>query len=554
MNKKGDVTIITTIAFALLVLFILIAILNTTKVGFIQSIKCDDSEGLYACKSRTEGCGEQKQVYSLPFGCGGGICCGTGKSHQEVKAEKKLQKLPSPTVQAFEAGTAKKIPLGSTLDVYVTDTRIVEFKTKLPSASGYTWHAIAPSLLMKNGAKADELVAVQETKTGDTITSTITFSSNQDYVGETVTYAFGFYPEQTITEQKDGQEVKKKIQGSTTSVTLKFKIITPVKYAGLIDAWSQKKTVSVTCDKNFGCENVYFQLIDNTQGTTPAMCDEKIAPTTPLKLSTSIQYCVVNEKGLQENECKNTENECLAQLDTRADSSYDGAQAALMAAIQNGLISPAIALSFAQSEAKTSTGTCEESVKSQDINGVFIVENFKPETQTGTILLDRASMSGKSLCVYAQGKGKDNNNLYPAGRPRDVKIDKTPPVATIDFHPGTLKLKFQCDDPTYEGGKAMSGCKDTFGLAYIKDIAKFLPALVSKSGQSAAMWCPQYRSGGGYASETRREILYTANEVRVLCLRVEDNAGNAGVAKVTVYNAYDLLAKTIALYLQEKDN
>ena len=99
-------------------------------------------------------------------------------------------------------------------------------------------------------------------------------------------------------------------------------------------------------------------------------------------------------------------------------------------------------------------------------------------------------------------------------------------------------MTFACEDD-------LSGCKEGYWTAYVSEITKFFPALMSKGGQNAAAWCPSYKTSAGYRIQTSREVVYRSNEVRVLCLRVEDNAGNAGISKVTVYNSYQMMAEIL---------
>jgi hypothetical protein len=142
--------------------------------------------------------------------------------------------------------------------------------------------------------------------------------------------------------------------------------------------------------------------------------------------------------------------------------------------------------------------------------------------------------------VYARDA---SNRVYQSDRAYPLTIDTMPPTSKVKFSPVTGKVSFYCTDDD-------SGCKTTFGVGYVGDIQRFFPALFGNS-QSASRWCPT--NPGVYSFQTNSEMNYNMqnNELRVLCLRTEDQAGNSAVSMTTVFNMYDTLAKSLALYMND---
>jgi hypothetical protein len=290
------------------------------------------------------------------------------------------------------------------------------------------------------------------------------------------------------------------------------------------------------------CRAIFYKIQESSERCAPldkSQVEGGKAKPLPIK------YCLVQDK--QVIRCEfNTIDACYAAVDTGG-SQQSKIIEVLQTASQQKLLSDVQMLQFATMEQETSPHTCQLdlSVESgRQYMNTPLNATFNIEQQRATIYLDRNFMSEQYLCVYGQDL-RDETRFYTAGRPQLIKIDTVPPTANIQFAPLTRKLTFSCTDDK-------SGCKQTYWIQYISDITKFLPALMNGGGQSAAVWCPSYATANNWRLETKREVVYTANEVRVLCLRVEDNAGNAGVTKSMVYNGYDLLQTLITEYSERQ--
>jgi hypothetical protein len=154
--------------------------------------------------------------------------------------------------------------------------------------------------------------------------------------------------------------------------------------------------------------------------------------------------------------------------------------------------------------------------------------------------------------VYAKDQTGEQGKAYSSFSSQRILLDYVPPKVIATFSPLTLSVKVACDDgeatkvTDVGAGKTLnSGCKSSF--AYISDLYGYSQALF-RGPQNAALVCPPYQTMGQYVTSPYSEIsTANSNEVRVMCIRQEDNAGNAGVTMVTVYNSYDMLAKAIAL-------
>lgn len=327
--------------------------------------------------------------------------------------------------------------------------------------------------------------------------------------------------------------------------TLNIKMTTPVRYAGVTQQWSKRKEIVAACEKPVTCDQILFRVTK-----TATACDPSQIPAQVTELKTS--YCVVKD-GVLQNQCKPTASECSQLIFAETNTEYSGVHQTLMAGVREGLIPADVASQFSTVQGQTSTYQCIKTVENPSDASFYSIPT-DPTTGRATFTLEHQAFENGQLCIYGRDKvvGPSKSPTYYAGKgPVRLMLDVTPPTANLDFRPGSLQLHFGCTDNA-PGQPVLSGCKEAFGVAYIAQTGQFLRALAAKdTPQNAAAWCPPYATSGGYRIETRPITQYTDNEIRVLCLRVEDQAGNAGVAMATVYNAYDLAVQALAAALAE---
>lgn len=325
-----------------------------------------------------------------------------------------------------------------------------------------------------------------------------------------------------------------------------FDLKPAVRYVGLTQQWSNSKRVTAGCEY-MDCENIYFEFVGEGEA-----CDMNARPNDDLIVSIeeNVQWCVLNAGATATGECRETLNECHALLDD-AGAEYSAAYTALKSFLERGVVDDsefaAIASQFASAQSQQSNARCVRDIDEADIGRAELFEGiFDPNSQRSTFDMNLPFMSGANLCVY----GSDaNGKLYPAGEPQHVKLDVVPPKALIDFKPLRLKLQFSCDDPDDEG--EASGCQDRYGVSYVKNLQGFFRAFGRGSSQSAVAWCPDYITGADYHIVPDREMDYTGATVSVLCLRVQDNAGNPGATMTIVYDGYDALLAVLNEYFEE---
>jgi hypothetical protein len=360
-----------------------------------------------------------------------------------------------------------------------------------------------------------------------------------------------------------------------------FKVSNGVTVSGLTPVWAQQKTVTVQCNPQIlTCSDVYFYFVKKTDMEALAVENQKpgvekkelqcmsgadfateLAKTPAVVVPTkTTTYC------LQEGDDTSCKQEFPdlgrcdeARITMAATPEYTAALQSFSDAVlrrqlvQQTEASMQLYTLFTAQATRAAASRCVPKKQipevTPDPNAPNVNSNYKalfdPLTQKAVITLDQGYMTNTTICIYVEGANKKDANdqakLYSVGKPQRVYIDTIPPRVEIKFSPWSLKLSFLCIDD-------YAGCKDTVGLAFISDVKKFLPALF-KGPQSAATWCPPantYGYGSAYEQRQARDASYNVNEVRVLCMRGEDNAGNTALTMVTVYPTYDLLATVIS--------
>ena len=543
-----------------LIIVVLVVIIVMSRTSFIDTIYCTggtESGGELMCKSKVEGCGDAGNHYLGFLGCGEGqTCCKTGvkagapvvsSGSSNTNNQPEIAQIAPTDFKVTDATTKRGVAENSITTLYAGNDRTFTLDVELPKCAGCNWtyeevHSTRSGAVVYSQPAVNITVSKEVPDVEKEIErrfSNIELKTDSKYAGETITVRILLTP-----WRFDGTGSNRKVvEGTTQHFTFRYKVDSPVKIQGLSPQWAQKKTVLVTCGPDAQCSDIFYTLLDAEElKQYDEECPMPAGDVQPVTLET--KYCqVIN--GQLTNCNFNTDSACNAENDRKSNPEMNSATIAIQTALENGLPLPQIVPQLNQLstiEPEASGYTCQidtDSAKAAQYKSSYIKPNatFNDQAQQGIIELDRAFMSGQFLCVYGRDKF-DKNKYYVAGKPQELKIDRVPPVAELRFYPSTLRLTFACQDD-------LSGCKDVYWTAYVSELSKFFPALMNAGGQNAAAWCPSYKSTAGYRVQTSREVIYRSNEVRVLCLRVEDNAGNAGVSKVTVYNSYQLAAEVL---------
>lgn len=196
------------------------------------------------------------------------------------------------------------------------------------------------------------------------------------------------------------------------------------------------------------------------------------------------------------------------------------------------------------------TPDCMESSSKEEID-------LKVQTQTGgrsVVTLHNETLNGKYLCVQATvSKDGATRTAYATALyrldldPVKINIDHTPPRITVGYDPWKGILKFTCDDQLGKENdlKYVSGCPPkAFSYAYVTDPFLFATS-VATGGTLNPAWsgCPDADQGKWLTWNSEKgEMPYIAHDVRVICMRGTDNAGNHAVESKLLYNGQEALA------------
>lgn len=328
-----------------------------------------------------------------------------------------------------------------------------------------------------------------------------------------------------------------------------------ITVSGLHTQWTRSKTVTVSCDEQLlTCNRIFYYV------TTPGIaCDESVSGVNadlPVISQTATEHCISGS-----NECYLQLGECQRALSTRDQTSEYGSIISQVLDVISGsnqaqLNDPRLQ-AFSALQSNSTAVQCEERpyVRNNDLvvqttagaAPTFYSANlYDRETQRATIYLQHKNLENTSVCIYAEDANRrdDGGNplIHLATEAQQTFIDLTPPAVELKYQPWKQKIHYICTD-------ALSGCNDNVGVAYISDVNSFLRALF-RGPQSAQAWCPRT----GYKLQRQGETVYTEPEIRVMCMRGTDKAGNNATTMVTVYNTYGLLATAVTEAMKEAEN
>ncbi len=164
--------------------------------------------------------------------------------------------------------------------------------------------------------------------------------------------------------------------------------------------------------------------------------------------------------------------------------------------------------------------------------------------------------SGNYVCVKAEtpngvfvSLGLSDNVALP------LAIDRTPPVIDLSWNSFEGVLDMKCADAG-SNEKYVSGCKDRpFSIAFITDPLLFL-ADVATGGMLAPTFggCPNPDTGLWIAHNSdNNKYNYLSRDIRVICVRATDNAGNSAVTSKLLFSSQEVLALLLAEYGQHQN-
>lgn len=127
-----------------------------------------------------------------------------------------------------------------------------------------------------------------------------------------------------------------------------------------------------------------------------------------------------------------------------------------------------------------------------------------------------------------------------------ILIDKTSPTFDIYFSFTSQEMEFRCTDDK-------SACSETYNYKYVSDIKKFLSGIVSGSlNRNSFSMCPPAEEANAYTGVHIGTVMkYRYGDVRIICVRAKDNAGNYAIAAQVLYSAEDVLQALVAESIKE---
>lgn len=603
MRRRGVEHIGVIVGMALFILLFVIMVWlykEGITTPFTESLTCNPDDPQYYCAPVAEGCGDEgNRAYSKFFGCSDSnieekICCIVKRDPSYRNFQGEDGPVVELGIKVYELSLDKDqkvqdeqlVANGKTIAIYGDRSKVFQVSTEIEECDNCIAGNITYMLETQSGTHILDTVAFHSDdrdssgttdvrppkilleqlppEEDSTQTTYLRFQFTDSHYGETFKWSLKAQMSYTINES--GNE---RIEVISDDVTLFLLSKPAVRYGGLTQEWSRAKTITALCVDPMKCENIYYMIVADDTSLPEGMQGPPVQFTCPdlsLKeeeicingwngekgcyapVEITPQHCVMNENQQTLN-CYPTNEECVSQgLAQYIHDDYSIAHTALMEGIEEGLIPENVAVFFQQTESSTSSISCQPSLPidlGEDDRGLYRPFKATQSGETWRFTLDMPYMTGQHLCVYGQDSF-DENKFYPAGDPQKIRIDRIAPHGTVDFKPATLRLQFTCDDEH-------SGCEDYYGISYVSELGSFLRALVNqKNPQSASLWCPGFNTGRNYAPETRQQTVYPYNELRVLCLRVVDRAGNSAVSMTTVYNAYNMLAAALAKYRDEQ--
>lgn len=169
-------------------------------------------------------------------------------------------------------------------------------------------------------------------------------------------------------------------------------------------------------------------------------------------------------------------------------------------------------------------------------------------------LLKTEKQNGKYICIKAKTNSGD---IYSLGLwnnvPTRVTIDRTPPKLKLAWHSSKSYLEMNCDD-SGNNPDFVSGCgAKPFSYAYITNPFLFVANLLS-GGSLAADWagCPDPETGNwAMINRDDNQWPYISNDIRVICVKAEDNAGNWDTDSRLLFSSQEALALLMRQYAKE---
>lgn len=203
-----------------------------------------------------------------------------------------------------------------------------------------------------------------------------------------------------------------------------------------------------------------------------------------------------------------------------------------------------VGLSSAYEKEKRITVSCEgvDCIKfeygytTKDSTSCNVVSDVPVGTDgKGYIILDTDLDNGRYLCVEATSK---TNAVYTKVSDYPINIDITPPTIIADYLGSLLVTQVQC----YDNNK----CTNEVLYHYISDPSAFIAALVG--GVKNPYWCPIDDNSYSKINSNTDIPYYFADDFKVLCVRVKDEAGNSATDILITYNAYNVLQDLTKTY------
>lgn len=169
--------------------------------------------------------------------------------------------------------------------------------------------------------------------------------------------------------------------------------------------------------------------------------------------------------------------------------------------------------------------------------------------------VDDEQYNGRYLCVFAESNDEQLASVgLWQGEPTRFAIDATEPQLGLKYNSWEQELAMFCKD-TGSDSEYVSGCKSQpYSYTYITDPLKFL-TYVGSGGllKNTFNECPEPEKSQ-YVPWRRDESVmpFRGGDVRVICVKAEDAAGNHVVESKLIYSSMEMLAMLLQQYAQQQ--
>jgi hypothetical protein len=187
--------------------------------------------------------------------------------------------------------------------------------------------------------------------------------------------------------------------------------------------------------------------------------------------------------------------------------------------------------------------------------------------------IENETNNGRYVCIKAltfQSVSRESISVYALGlwqqTPVPLAIDRTPPSLKVSYDPFKSVLTMDCNDPPgmnppITGDSAtnyVSGCaRRPFSYTYITDPLAFVTSVGSLGFlKDTFHGCNDLTPAASWITynSDRKEMEYISRDVRVMCVRAMDNAGNVNITSKLLYSGQEALGLFLSTVMKKVTN